>query len=100
VNRGTAPSGFARILFNELAQVWRVGIGASMFQIARKFQTTIVAAAATTQVITHNLGTKEVTVSVYDGDSLVYCDVDTTGLNTVTLGFGVPVTGFRVVITG
>lgn len=59
---------------------------------------------STSIAVTHNLGTKDVTVLVRDNatDSVVECDVTMTDTNTVTVGFAVaPTAGaYRVVIVG
>lgn len=60
---------------------------------------------ATSQVITHNLNSRDVAVSVYENSSPyaeVYCDVERTSVNTVTLKFAkAPAANeYRVVITG
>lgn len=74
--------------------------------VVRKVAATIGDAAATSFVITHNLGTLDVTVVVYrNGGSYdeVECDIEHTSTNTITarfVGF-VPSAGqFRVVIHG
>lgn len=97
VDRGTATSGFARLIWDEITSLWRVGTNAAMFDIARKYALTL-GAASNTHVITHGLGTTDVFVAVYDGSNLVHCDVTITDANNITLGFGTDVTGFRVVI--
>ena len=57
-----------------------------------------------TATITHNLGTTDVLVQVYEktGGAQVECDVTATSANVVTLGFAVaPTSGqFRVVVLG
>ena len=54
--------------------------------------------------VTHNLGTEDVIVEVYDASTkeTVICDVDRTGTNEVTLTFSAaPATNsLRVVIIG
>ena len=67
-----------------------------------KYATNVVVAAAGAQVITHNLGTKDVIVVVYDStDNEVFCDIQKTSTSTVTLTFaGTPVADtYRVVIS-
>ncbi|MCI4435704.1 MAG: hypothetical protein JHC33_02685, partial [Ignisphaera sp.] len=67
-----------------------------------KYYTTITGTGPHT--VTHNLGTKDVTVAVYDNsDNLVVCDVVTTSTTVVTLtwGYGAPgASTFRVVVIG
>ena len=59
---------------------------------------------ATSIAVTHNLGTKDVVVTVRENstDAVVECDITMTDTNTVTLGFAVaPTAGaYRVVIVG
>ena len=59
---------------------------------------------ATSIAVTHNLGTKDVVVTVRENatDAVVECDITMTDTNTVTLGFAVaPSAGaYRVVIVG
>ncbi len=66
---------------------------------AGKFSQTIVG-GGTTEVITHNLGTRAVIVSVHDVSTFVevVCDVTKTSTNTITIGFAVaPAAGAYVV---
>ena len=59
---------------------------------------------ATSVAVTHNLGTKDVVVTVRENatDAIVECDITMTDNNTVTLGFAVaPAAGaLRVVVVG
>jgi hypothetical protein len=59
---------------------------------------------ATSWVITHNLGQRDVLVQVYDASTyaVVDCDITLTDANTVTLGFGITVTAdtLRATIIG
>ena len=59
---------------------------------------------ATTVAVTHNLGTKDVVVTVRENstDAVIECDITMTDTNTVTLGFAVaPAAGaLRVTIVG
>ncbi len=62
--------------------------------------TQTITGTATTEVITHNLNTRAVVVSVHDVTTFdeVECDVQKTGVNTITLGFAVaPAAGAYVV---
>lgn len=58
----------------------------------------------TTPTITHNLGTLDVTVAVFEisGGAEVECDIIHATTNTLTLGFAVAATSgqYRVVVTG
>ena len=68
-----------------------------------KYSATITG-GTTSEVITHNLGTRDVVVQLYNASTYetVYCDVARTSTNSVTLGFATaPAAGaYRVVITG
>jgi len=60
--------------------------------VPRKFAAAFGNGAARTFTITHNLGSRDVAVSVYfaaDG-SEVECDIQRSGLNTLALGFAAP----------
>ena len=78
--------------------------GTNYHSIARKFVTTIGDGAATAIAVTHNLGTKDVTVQVYDAatDQTVETDVTRTSTSVVTIGFATaPASGaYKVVIVG
>jgi hypothetical protein len=78
--------------------------GTNYHSIARKFVTTIGDGAATAIAVTHNLGTKDVTVQVYDSttDQTVETDVTRTSTSVVTIGFATaPASGaYKVVIVG
>src|SRR5215831_1135851 len=55
------------------------------------------------EVVTHNLGTRDLTVTVYDGVSpyaALEVDWEATDENTVTLRYAVNLAGYRVVILG
>lgn len=71
----------------------------------RKYAVSIGDASATSYTVTHNLGTKDVTVQVYDNSSpyaQVEADVEHTGSNTVTIKFAVAPTldQYRIVVVG
>lgn len=72
--------------------------------VVRKFAQAIVG-TTTSEVITHNLGTQDVTVGVYLASGTyeeVECDIEHTTTNTITLRFAVaPTSGqYRVVVHG
>ena len=55
--------------------------------------------SATSYTVTHNFGTKEVIVSVYENDTLIFpSSITTPTVNTVTITFPEPVTGRVVVV--
>jgi len=83
-------------------------VGASGFALdtaiaVRKYATNVGDGVATSYTITHNLGTRDVIVSVYDNSSPygeVICDVNHTSTTAVTLLFSVAPTSnqYRVVV--
>ncbi len=103
VHRGLEAD--AELLWDEETDKWQLGlVGGSYHDIARKYVAVIGDGAALTYAITHNLGTKEVTVQVYD--SLTFDTVETDVVrntdNQVTIGFtAAPASGaYKVVIVG
>lgn len=73
--------------------------------VTRKFAQAFGDGTATSYVITHSLGTQDVTVAVYTNSGVfdeIECDVQHTSTNTITLLFSVaPTTSqFRVVVLG
>lgn len=72
--------------------------------VARKASATIGDGTATTITLTHNLNTKDVTVSVRETatDDGVLCDWKANGVNTVQLTFATPPTAgqYRATVTG
>ena len=85
-------------------------VGASGFDIdtavvVKKYAANVGDGTATSYVISHNLGTKDVTVAVYDNSSPyaeVICDVQHTSTTAITLLFSVAPTSnqYRVVVHG
>jgi hypothetical protein len=73
--------------------------------VVRKYGTNIGTGSATSITVTHNLGTKDVSVTLFDNSTPyaeVVCDVEHTTTNTVTLLFSVAPTSsqYRVVVLG
>ena len=106
VERGTETN--VSILWNETSDAWSfTNDGSTYYDMIRKVSSDITGDASTTAfVITHNLGTRDVTVQVYDAASpydTVETDVERTGTNSATVRFasapGVG-TNYRVVIVG
>jgi hypothetical protein len=106
VERGAASD--VEVLWNETTDQWTLtNDGANYHEIVRKYKADITTTVTDpyTFTATHNLGTRDVVVSVY-GTSAPYSevevDVDHTSVNSVTLTFAVaPTAGaYRVVITG
>jgi len=103
VHRGLEAD--AELLWSETADKWQVGlVGGSYHDIARKYVATIGDGAALTYAITHNLGTREVQVQVYDAATYdtVETDVVRNSTSQVTIGFtAAPASGaYKVVIVG
>ena len=73
--------------------------------MVRKFATDIVG-GATSEVITHNLNTRDVTVEVYTNGNpydKVYPEIEHTSVNTITLRYGSETpaaAAYRVVVHG
>lgn len=85
-----------------------LSVGASGFQLdttiaVRKYAANVGDGTATSYTVSHNLGTKDVIVSVYDNSSPyaeVICDVQHTSTSAITLLFSVAPTSnqYRVVV--
>ena len=93
------------ILWNETSDIWTLtNNGTAYHAIARKYTETL-GASATSYTITHNLGTTDVTVQIFEAASpfaQVEADVKRTSSNTVTVDFAIaPSAGeFKVVVVG
>jgi hypothetical protein len=73
--------------------------------VVSKYNASVGDGAATSYTVTHNLGTRDVQVTVYDNSSPyaeVMCDVQHSTTNTITVLFSVaPTTNqYRVVVQG
>jgi hypothetical protein len=95
------------VLWNESSDNWTLtNNGTNYHAIARKYAVDLANPdTLTSLVITHNLGSEDVTVQVFESTgskALVETDVERTSANTITLKFAVaPASGaYRVVITG
>ncbi len=79
-------------------------VGIDTTVVVRKVSASVGNGTATSIAVTHNLGTRDVTVGVYDTATFeeVWPDVTHTDINTVTLAFATaPATGaFRAVVHG
>jgi len=103
VHRGIEAD--AELLWEEDSDRWQVGlVGGSYHDIARKYVATVGDGTALTYAITHNLGTREVSVQVYDSATYDTVETDVTRNSTsqVTVGFtAAPAAGaYKVVIVG
>jgi len=103
VERGNSAD--VELLWNESSDNWTLtNDGTNYHAITRKF-TAVIGDGTTFQYpVTHNLGTREVVVNVYDTSTYdtVECDVVRTSTSVVTLGFtAAPASGaYTVVIVG
>ena len=105
VERGDGTD--VEILWNETNDNWTLtNNGTNYHAIARKYAVDLANPdTLTSLVITHNLGSDDVTVQVFETagtKALVETDVERTSANTITLKFATaPASGaYRVVITG
>jgi hypothetical protein len=105
VERGDGAD--VEVLWNETSDNWTLtNNGTNYHAIARKYAADLSNASnLTSLVVTHNLGSDDVTVQVFETSgtkALVETDVERTSANTITLKFATaPASGaYRVVITG
>jgi hypothetical protein len=106
VERGTSAN--VSILWNETSDLWTLtNDGTNYHSVARKHVADISGDTATTAfAITHNLGTREVQVQVYDAASpydTVEVDVERTSTSVVTIRFATAPSGttnYKVVTVG
>lgn len=91
--------------WNETVNEWQItNDGSSYHGVSRKFAATL-ATSATSYVLTHNLGTRDVTVNIYQTGApyaQIEADVEHTSTTQATVRFNVaPSAGeYRVVIVG
>jgi hypothetical protein len=103
VERGTETD--VEILWNETSDKWTLtNNGTDYHAIARKYAETL-GASATSYTITHNLGTTDVTVQIFEAAipfAQVEADVQRSAANSVTINFAsAPAAGeYRVVVVG
>ena len=93
------------ILWNETSDKWTItNDGSHYHAIARKYAETL-GSSATSYTITHNLGTTDVTVQVFEAASpysQIEADIKRVNSNSITVDFAVaPTAGeYRVVVVG
>ena len=103
VNRGTSAD--VELLWNETADQWTLtNDGTNYHEITRKYKTTL-NTSATSYILSHNLGTKDVVTSIYEVAAPyaeILADVEHTSDSDVTIKFAVaPASGeYRVVVIG
>ena len=103
VERGSETD--VEILWNETSDKWTLtNNGTDYHVIARKYAETL-GASATSYTITHNLGTTDVTVQIFEAAvpfAQVEADVQRSAANSVTINFAsAPAAGeYRVVVVG
>lgn len=104
VERGTDND--TAIIWNETNDAWQLtNDGSNYYAIARKYVSVIGDASNTSFDVVHNLGTRDVTVQVYQNSSeydIVETDVKNKDGNTVTVSFtdAPSVNAYKVVIIG
>jgi hypothetical protein len=103
VERGTSTD--VELLWNETSDQWTLtNDGTNYHEITRKYKQTL-STSATSYTLTHNLGTQDVIVQIYEVASpyqQIFADVEHTSSSTVTVKFAsAPTAGeYRVVIIG
>jgi cytoskeletal protein CcmA (bactofilin family) len=103
VHRGLEED--VQILWNETSDQWTLSNdGTNYHEITRKYKETL-STSATTYTVTHNLGTKDIVVQIYEVASpyaQIEADVEHTSTSAVTIKFAVaPSAGeYRVVVIG
>lgn len=104
VNRGTSAD--TAIIWSENQKQWTLtNNGEDYHAVARKFAANIGDGVQTSHVISHYLGTKDVTVQIFENSAdynQIEADVQHTSEDTVTIKFAVAPTSneYRVVIVG
>lgn len=95
------PTGAAGDLYYSTGNVLKMHNGTAWQQLSRKFSGAL-SGTGTSFTVTHNLGTRDVTVQVRKSGStydLVYTDVQMTTTDTVTVIFASSVTGSDYTVT-
>jgi hypothetical protein len=98
---GSDPTGAAGDLYYSTSNVLKLHNGTAWQQVSRKY-TTALSSTGTSFTVTHNLGTRDVTVQVRKSGStydVVYTDIQMTTTDTVTVIFASSVTGSDYTVT-
>lgn len=103
VERGDDPN--VAVLWNETSDTWTLtNNGTNYHNIVRKFAANVGNSASTQFTVTHNLGTRDVVVNVYDNATYETVEVDVTRSTTnavlVTFAVAPSTDAYRVVVTG
>ena len=103
IERGTFPN--TSLIWNESTDSWSAtNDGTNYHALARKYVENVGNSASTVFALTHNLGTRDVTVQVFDNSTYETVEVDiartSTTVTTVTFAVAPSTNAYRVVITG
>jgi hypothetical protein len=103
VERGDSPN--TSLIWNESTDSWSAtNDGTNYHVLARKYVENVGNSASTAFALTHNLGTRDVTVQVFDNSTYETVEVDiartSTTVTTVTFAVAPSTNAYRVVITG
>ena len=103
VERGDSTN--TSLIWNESTDSWSAtNDGTNYHALARKYVENVGNSASTVFALTHNLGTRDVTVQVFDNSTYETVEVDiartSTTVTTVTFAVAPSTNAYRVVITG
>jgi hypothetical protein len=103
IERGDSPN--TSLIWNESTDSWSAtNDGTNYHALARKYVENVGNSASTVFALTHNLGTRDVTVQVFDNSTYETVEVDiartSTTVTTVTFAVAPSSNAYRVVITG
>jgi hypothetical protein len=103
IERGDSPN--TSLIWNESTDSWSAtNDGTNYHALARKYVENVGNSASTVFALTHNLGTRDVTVQVFDNSTYETVEVDiartSTTVTTVTFAVAPSTNAYRVVITG
>jgi sulfur transfer complex TusBCD TusB component (DsrH family) len=103
IERGDSSN--TSLIWNESTDSWSAtNDGTNYHALARKYVENVGNSASTVFALTHNLGTRDVTVQVFDNSTYETVEVDiartSTTVTTVTFAVAPSSNAYRVVITG